>query len=363
MCRNQNRNWRHIVVPVDATFDELRHCIETAFEAKSDGEYIFFDPTRHAVLLQTGRPLGTAGAPALRMAHMFLNQQNHNGAIVQNRITEQKCKVWPINCWMGAMEERLHFWYFEVISNKYNCFLVTLKKRVPPTDKALVGYPKIRHSVGHGVIHQFDYQWQDLLGRHSAVNIQEFLERQQRSFEKTMAGVEPPLELNSGSSKPRPEIKQSHKNITIDSLSGPEQPESLDGALASLESEPDRSGSHTECKQSHEAVTDDSLPESEQTSSNPVTISNALRLEIKHAQALLDSDFSEYPLNSTAQPSPANILEGHWPDLAEAESLRGTGRNRAAPLPPNSNSSHAANTTRARRPKRRDLVVHNYTGM
>ncbi|PVH73528.1 hypothetical protein DL98DRAFT_519855 [Cadophora sp. DSE1049] len=212
-----------------------------------------------------------------------------------------------------------------------------------------------------------DLKWQELLDRYSAMSIQNFLERQQRSFEETLAGLVPPFESETGSNESRLACKGGHGINTMDALSRPKQQKSIEQARATVKlppfrSEPGSNESHTGYKQSHEVDNADSLPEPKQSSGHQDPSGDVLQPQSKHAQTPFDSDFSEYPLNSTAQPTPASEkIEGPWPDLAEAELQRRSGRNQAAPLP--SNSNHAANTTRARRPKRRDCVVYNFTGM
>ena len=166
MCWDKERNWRQIIIPENATFDELHRCIDTAFGTEPPGEYIFFDPTRNDILLHLDRPMDVTGVAAHQWSQEILRYSHGLGL---GQVAERQCSYLQINYWMEALEERVHFWHFKMFRNRYSCFLVTLKKRLPPTDRQLVGYPSVKYNVDR----QFEYHdssgWQELLDRYSAM--------------------------------------------------------------------------------------------------------------------------------------------------------------------------------------------------
>ena len=115
MCWDQDKDWRQIIVPVNATFDELRRSIATVFGVESPGAYLFFDPTRNDIFLHSDRPMGVPAVMARRWAQGILryrNLDNTKGRLGGGQVIERQCRHLQISCWLEALEERVHFWYF-----------------------------------------------------------------------------------------------------------------------------------------------------------------------------------------------------------------------------------------------------------
>ncbi|KAK0129509.1 hypothetical protein ONS96_000075 [Cadophora gregata f. sp. sojae] len=333
MCGDENRNWSRILVTAHTTFDKLHHYIDSAFgvdpgdsalKADLGGFYIFYDPTRNAVLLQRDRLVSKARGPALRMAQAIRNRQLEDDTSEmtdQNGLIQQTCKSMRIKLWLDALEERVPFWYFRVIDGRYSCFLVTLKKRLPSTDKQVIGYPLVKSDVGREVVYKDEFGWQEAIDHYSAMSIHDLLERQQRSIDET---------------------------------------------LATPESEPGNDESHTESKQSRQADKADSLPEPQQPSGQKDALRDFLAAPSKDRQSHIDSDVSEYPPASTEQPSPTDKYETAYPTIAEsierAASLRANGRNQALPSRSNTNSKSSGQGTKRHKIKRKDQIHYNFSG-
>lgn len=116
-------------------------------------------------------------------------------------------------------------------------------------------------------------------------------------------------------------------------------------------------------KNGHDSETLDFWAQSKPIYNHQDTSLDVYHPQIKHDESAIDSIWCRWRLNSTRQPNPVFVMDGHFPSLAEpAEAFRRSRRNSKTSLPSSSSTNHAATTTTARRPKSRDVMVHSWTG-
>ncbi|KAG4431943.1 hypothetical protein IFR05_012588, partial [Cadophora sp. M221] len=143
MCQNPDeldfwpRRYRQVSVLTSTTFNDLHHIIMVAFSSDARDEYIFCDPSWNRSFHKTDQPddANMASPSTIEKAIRKYQQEEINAGRIELH-NEANSQLQPdsntrLAAWIGSYEERMYFWYLVFYESRYNCFLVTPKRRMP----------------------------------------------------------------------------------------------------------------------------------------------------------------------------------------------------------------------------------------
>ena len=194
------------------------------------------------------------------------------------------------------------------------------------------------------------------------------MDRQQTSFEETLAGLVPPVESKPSANRSRFMCKRRHAEYVVDTSPHLKQKRSNAQiqAIVQMVLPKQRPASYVSIvasKNGHDSETLDFWAQSKPIYNHQDTSLDFFHPQIIHDESAFDSIWCRWRLNSTRQPNPVLVMDRHSPSLAEAaEAFRRSRRNSKTSLPSSSSTNHAATITMVRRLKSRDVMVHSWTG-